>query len=115
MPQLDIGRTVHVAVDPALNGGVPYAAATIVAVTGVDAADLSTGIVNVQVLQNAPGTRYLTNIPVHANQDDAREWLANGPAESAFAAWWPAGAAERDAAVTAMADLVTSDGAGQQD
>lgn len=114
MSRLDVGRTVHVAVDPAINGGVPYAPATIVAVTGVDDAELSTGTVNVQVMQNAPGTRYLTNIPVHADQDTAREWLATGPAESAFAAWWPAGQAERDAAVTAMADLVTSDGAGQQ-
>lgn len=114
MPQLDIGRTVHVAVDPALNGGVPYAPAIITAVTGVDAADLSTGIVNAQVLQNAPGTRFVTNVPVHADEETAREQLASGPAASIFAAWWPAGAAERDAAVAAMTDLVTTDGAGQE-
>lgn len=115
MSRLDVGRQVHVAVDPAINGGVPYAAAIITAVTGVDDADLSTGTVNLQVLQNAPGTRFVTGVPVHADEETAREQLANGPAASIFAAWWPAGAAERDAAVAAMADLVTADGAGQQD
>jgi hypothetical protein len=105
MSELSVGRSVLVAVDPAINGGVDHAPATVVAVTEVSQ-DLHTGTVNLQLLQNAPGTRYVTGVPVFADQDAAREWLSAGAAGSVFAAWWPAGQAERDAAIAAVAELV---------
>jgi hypothetical protein len=93
--QIDPGTPLRVSVEPDHNGGVADAHAI---VAGINPDET----VNLWVFPNGPRLRFLENVPVYPSETAARGDLADPATESpsAYVAWWPPGAAERDFAVT---------------